>query len=134
MLSYFNDNVFIIFINGLENVILSCFIKVSVDDWIFKFDKFVVWLLIKLKNVVLVALILLIFNIEFVDNEFKLENIVDDVALILFIDVVWPFTNPNNVVLVALILFIDSTELVDNEFKLENIVDVVAFKLDTDVT
>jgi hypothetical protein len=50
----------------------------------------------------------LIDNVEFVDNEFKLLNIVVDVAFNLLID---------------------NIEFVDNEFILPNIVVLVAFKL-----
>jgi len=61
-----------------------------------------------LNMVVDVALRLDIFNVEFVDNEFKLLNIVVDVAFKLFIL---------------------NIEFVDNAFKLLNIVVLVAFKL-----
>ena len=52
-------------------------------------------------NDVDVAFKLLIDNVELVDNEFKLENIVPDVAFKFDIDVVWPLTKPNKVVDVA---------------------------------
>ncbi len=68
-------------------------------------------------------------KIELVDNEFKLLNIVVDVAFKFAIDAVWPFTNPYIDVDVAFKLFIDNIELVDNEFKWSNIVVDVAFKL-----
>ena len=66
---------------------------------------------------------------ELDDNEFKLVNIVVDVAFKFAIDAVWPFTNPNIVVDVAFKLLILKIELVDNEFKLLNVVVDVAFKL-----
>ena len=76
---------------------------------------------------------LLIDNVEFVDNEFKLLKIVVDVALKLFIavkntefDVV---KLANIVVETAFKLLIDNVELVDNEFKWVNNVVDVAFKL-----
>ena len=62
--------------------------------------------------------ILLIDNVELPDNEFKLLNIVVEVAFKLLICVVWLFNIPKNVVEVAFKLLIDNVELVDNEFKL----------------
>ena len=86
-----------------------------------------------LNNVVDVALRLDIFNVEFVDNEFKLLNIVVLVAFKLFIPNIELVDNEfkllNIVVLVAFKLFIDNVEFVDNAFKLLNIVVDVAFKL-----
>ncbi len=86
----------------------------------------------------------LIDNIELVDNEFKLSNIVVDVAFKLLIDdielvnkllidniefVDKLFTLLKIVVDIAFKLLIDNVEVVDNEFKLLNIVAVVALIL-----
>jgi hypothetical protein len=75
----------------------------------------------------------LIDKVEFCDNEFKLLNIVVDVAFNLLIDKVEFCDNEfkllNIVVDVIFKLLIDKVEFCDNEFKLLNIVVDVAFKL-----
>ena len=69
-------------------------------------------------------------KIELVDNEFRLLNVVVDVAFKFDIDVLLLFINNilfvdklfkllNIVVDVAFILLIDNIELLDNEFKFE---------------
>jgi hypothetical protein len=76
---------------------------------------------------------LVIDNVEPDDNEFKLLNIVVDVAPKLFIAVMNTEFDvvklANIVVEVAFKLLIDNVELVDNEFKLLKIVVDVVFKL-----